>query len=103
MIIDYTFGKLEQIREFATQNNLIAEFESVFKRFNRFSDQGYRVDLFSDFAPQSLYFELYWEGEFSMNGGMIFHGPHDGGGNGSAPTFSVSINPDSKPHWSIHT
>lgn len=103
MIIDYTFGKLEQIREFATRNNLIAEFEYVFNRFTRFSDNGYRVDLFSDMAPHSLYFELYREGEFSMNGGMIFHGPHDGGGNGSAPTFSVSINPESKPHWSIHT
>ena len=96
-------GKLESIREFAMKNNLLGEFESTFNRFSNYASAGYRVELFQDFAPHSLYFELYWENKFSMNGGMIFHGPHDGGGNGSAPTFSVSLDNSTKPRWSIHT
>ena len=36
-----------------------------------------------------------------MNGGVIFHGTHDGGGNGGAPTFSVCLSPTDG--WSIHT
>ena len=36
-----------------------------------------------------------------FNGGMIYHGPHDGFGNGSGPTFSVSLSPTNG--WSIHT
>lgn len=39
--------------------------------------------------------------KFWFNGGLIFHGPHDGGGNGGAPTFSVSLTP--QDGWSIHT
>lgn len=35
------------------------------------------------------------------NGGIIFHGSHDGYGSGSAPTFSVCINPTDG--YSIHT
>ncbi len=38
---------------------------------------------------------------FLYNGGLIYHGPHDGGGNGGAPTFSVCLTPTSG--WSIHT
>lgn len=55
-----------------------------------------RLKLYKDFAPYSF--------EFSMSGlagGLIFHGNHDGGGNGSAPTFSVSLTP--VDGWSIHT
>lgn len=38
----------------------------------------------------------YW-----FNGGLIFHGPHDNGGDGGMPTLSVNL----LPHhgWSIHT
>ena len=37
----------------------------------------------------------------AYNGGLIYHGPHDRGGDGSAPTFSVNLNPHDG--WSIHT
>lgn len=36
-----------------------------------------------------------------FNGGLIFHGNHDGFGNGSAPSFAVTLNPTNG--WSIHT
>ncbi len=66
-----------------------------------------RVSLGSDFSPHSFtfYVEVQYEGEeewkFQFNGGLIFHGSHDGGGNGSAPTFSVNMSP--QDGWSIHT
>ena len=41
------------------------------------------------------------EGGHLFSGGLIFHGPHDGGGNGGAPTFSCSLVP--VDGWSVHT
>ena len=38
---------------------------------------------------------------YYMNGGLIFHGKHDGGGDGGAPTFSVNLTPTNG--WGIHT
>jgi len=65
-----------------------------------------RVFLFKDFAPHS--FSIVWkrlnkENEWSIwfQGGLIFHGPHDNGGDGSAPTFSVNLTPMNG--WSVHT
>ena len=82
------------------------------KRSNRWtSDQGLRPNLerliviarrdgkprlFKDFAPYSFEFSAG-----GLYGGLIFHGSHDGGGNGSAPTFSVCLTPTDG--WSIHT
>jgi hypothetical protein len=64
-----------------------------------------RVVLSPDFAPQSFEFCIEralgdgWEA--TLIGGLLFHGPHDGGGSGSAPTFAVSLTPS--VGWSIHT
>jgi len=64
-----------------------------------------RCNLFKDFAPYSFYFELERKRDgpwiMMMNGGLIFHGPHDNGGDGGAPTFSVNASP--VDGWSIHT
>ena len=66
-----------------------------------------RVRLYRDFAPHSFEFvkEVMYEGksewEFQFNGGIIFHGPHDNGGDGGAPTYSVSLSP--QDGWSVHT
>lgn len=50
-----------------------------------------------DFVKHSLYFQLYNKStlEYDFNGGIILHGYEE--------TFSVEINPQNKPHWSIHT
>jgi len=65
-----------------------------------------RCTLYSDSSPLSFLF--YWErrteeGVYTpcMNGGLIFHGSHDGGGDGGAPTFCVSLAP--VDGWSVHT
>ena len=66
-----------------------------------------RVRLYVDFAPQSFEFvkEILYEDDtewtFQFNGGIIFHGAHDGGGDGGAPTYSVNLSP--QDGWSIHT
>lgn len=39
---------------------------------------------------------VYW-----FNGGLLHHGPHDGFGSGSGPTFAVTLTPTDG--WSIHT
>jgi hypothetical protein len=65
-----------------------------------------RVRLFRDFAPYSFSFVIESKdttGTWStwFNGGLIYHGPHDGNGSGSAPTFAVTLSPTLG--WSIHT
>lgn len=67
----------------------------------------------NDYAPLSFVFGVYKRSEegamvidgercqMLMNGGIIFHGQHDNGGDGSAPTFAVSLTPTNG--WAIHT
>jgi len=55
-----------------------------------------RCELHQDFAPLSFTFHAA-----GLFGGLIFHGHHDNGGDGGAPTFSVCLE---KTHgWSLHT
>lgn len=103
MIHDCTNGELDKIKAFAREKHLAREFVQTFRRFKAYSKKGYEVFLYPDWAPMSLAFQLKWNGNYDMNGGFIFHGVHDGGGNGGAPTFSVELNPSTKSHWSIHT
>jgi len=103
MIHDCTNGELDKIKAFAKENHLAREFVSTFLRFKMYSKMGCEVFLYPDFAPMSLYFEKQRDGVFAGNGGFIFHGGHDRGGNGSAPSFSVSIDNNTKSRWSIHT
>lgn len=97
---------LEKARSFAKANDLIEDLES---KLTYLADYGgstrTRCRLFPDLAPLSFGFTMekksddgwaYW-----FNGGLIFHGNHDGHGNGSAPTFAVTIEPTTG--WSIHT
>jgi hypothetical protein len=65
-----------------------------------------RVTLYRDSAPHSFGFVVEarngaGEWHADLVGGLIFHGPHDGGGTGAAPSFSVSFTPC--VGWSIHT
>lgn len=38
---------------------------------------------------------------YSFNGGLLYHGSHDGFGSGKGPTFAVTLTPTHG--WSIHT
>lgn len=66
-----------------------------------------RVILFKDFAPYSFEFvkEVLYKGDTEwtrqLNGGFIFHGKHDNGGDGGAPTYSVNLSP--QDGWSLHS
>lgn len=60
------------------------------------------VDMWTDFAPFSFNWAIInSKGDCTLNGGLIFHGPHDNGGDGGAPTFSVSLEP--QHGWQLHT
>lgn len=118
MLIDETDGHLASVREFADKvgkrDNLEKGIEFLHSYANT-TDEGLlptekhktRCRLMKDFAPQSFYFIMEARdkntGEWGMwfNCGLIFHGPHDGGGSGGPPTFSVTLSPTDG--WSVHT
>jgi hypothetical protein len=111
MLIDYSRGRLDEMKEFAKENGLSEQLDEVLKNLTKWEDWYYKREMleipitlvFSDHAPLSLYFERTVDSKFIGNGGVIFHGPHDGYGNGGAPTFSVSLSSEKKVGWSIHT
>jgi hypothetical protein len=103
MILDKTNGRLDEIKAFAKEHDLMESFNDTFARLENHSAKGYEVSLYSDFAPLSLEFSITDQGRFVLNGGFIFHGKHDGFGNGGYPTFSVLLSTEKKTGWSIHT
>ncbi|HCE56621.1 MAG TPA: hypothetical protein DER09_02210 [Prolixibacteraceae bacterium] len=103
MITDNSNGRLAEIKAFAKEMGLEESFNNTFSRLENYSGKGYDVFLYSDFAPLSLEFVIKEKDKFVLNGGFIFHGQHDGYGNGGAPTFSVSLSQDKVTGWSIHT
>lgn len=106
MLVDRTEGYLESVRAFADATNRREQLEKELDYLANYSNNT-KCELFKDFAPQSFYFIMYKgnsAGEYRrwFNGGLIFHGSHDGGGvNGSAPTFATCLQPTDG--WSIHT
>ena len=100
-MIDFTDGKLDEIKAFALKTGQMDQLNSVLKRLTDRESETTSVEVYTDFAPYSLYFVEKVSGEFRSNGGVIYHGPHDGFGSGSAPSFSVCLTPSQG--WSIHT
>lgn len=83
---------------------LVDSFRDSLDRLARLAKNfpGGKVKLWPDFAPLSFDFVvLRGDGSRWINGGLIFHGAHDGGGNGGAPTYAVCVTPTDG--WSIHT
>jgi len=111
MIIDQTNGKLDEIKSFAATHPNGKSLTQCFEHLGRIVKNTFTdcaIWVFPDFAPMSLYFALveateapYEREQIKMNGGIIYHGSHDGFGSGSAPTFSVNIEPTDG--WSLHT
>lgn len=94
----------------AKRVGLVQQFAKVLRWLNSyacFEDRPMtRVTLYHDFAPHS--FSIVWERRKSDGtwedwfiGGLIYHGPHDNGGDGSFPTLSVNLSPHYG--WSAHT
>jgi hypothetical protein len=103
MLTDKSNGRLDEIKTFAKEHDLMESFNETYSRLESYSAKGYDVTLYSDFAPHSMEFSITDNDKPILYGGFIFHGSHDGYGSGGAPTFSVCIDPDEKPGWSIHT
>ena len=103
MYNDFTNGKLAEAIEFAKSKGLEQSLLGCLKRLNNHSSPSTEVNLGVDFAPFSFAFSVVDREtkRLILNGGIIFHGSHDGYGNGSAPTFSVSFS--NEEGWQIHT
>ena len=73
---------------------------------DKHTTRGHDGEMF-DAAPYDFYFTI--EGPVNedgkrnrmLNGGLLFHGSHDGYGSGSGPTFAVCLT--ATQGWSIHT
>jgi hypothetical protein len=102
-ITDHTNGKLNEMVEFADKNKLTDELWLTLSRFFRYLSNGNNVILAPDFAPMSLTFAVKDGERMVLNGGFIYHGPTDFEKMTAEQTYSVELNPSSKPHWSIHT
>ena len=94
---------LEEAREFADKVGKRENLERCLERLeNLFNQDGTATCYLGlDFAPYSFTFAVTKDGKTFLNGGLIYHGQHDRGGDGGAPTFSVSLTP--QDGWSIHT
>ena len=105
MIQDCTQGALSEVRAFADEVGLRDQLEKKLQYLEEYAP-GIICKLYPDFAPNSFFFVLGRETErgvwnVCLNGGLIFHGLYDRGGDGGAPTFSTCMTPTSG--WAIHT
>lgn len=93
---------LQAVRDFADRTNQRQQFESCLSELTRYLPDDWTVELYTDFAPYSFFWtEFSPTRQRGLIGGLIYHGQHDGGGNGGAPTFSVNLTPTNG--WCIHT
>lgn len=112
---------LRSVMKFARESGRIEQLKDQLRYLGSYAehdnDGKTRCRLYADFAPQSFYFWMdlhrdhvrdpsaveFDEDGFTpwFNGGLIFHGSHDNGGDGGAPTFSVNLTPTDG--WSVHT
>ena len=100
---DFTNGVLqEELRKAEEENN--PTLKQCLDRLKRVEENlECETNITIDFAPRSFFFARMRNNTFIGNGGIIYHGPHDNGGNGGAPTFSVSLSEDRSARWEIHT
>ena len=112
MLIIENQEHLEKVREFARSIGAEAELQKQLDLLAGFGGDAAKVrwHLYADFAPHSF----FWRMEHSsidgwkpgLVGGLIYSGPGVPS-DGSAPSFSVSLNPDAatglKHMRSIHT
>lgn len=96
---DLTEGKLDEALKYAES----IKDTSLKNCLSRLDYDNIEADVMVDFAPYSFYFvrKNKETGEYRSNGGIIFHGKHDNGGDGGSPTFSVNLTPCNG--WQTHT
>jgi hypothetical protein len=107
LIIDAsTYEKFAKACAFAVSTGQAAK---LFEKLDYLSTYGGAPDtvctLYSDFAPHSFRVQVIRtsapDDKPWLDGALIYHGPHDNGGDGGAPTFSVNLN--ANDGWSVHT
>ena len=100
----------EEIVAFADRVGLRQQLDDKLLYLDGYAENGEpgksRCILARDFAPYSFGFVMQVKdssGEYRtwFQGGVIFHGHHDNGGDGSYPTLAVSLSPGTG--WQIHT
>ena len=99
----------DEVMAFAEKVGLREQLQSKLDYLATYAEHGdvgkTRCLLYRDWAPQSFAFVIQLRENDGyknwFNGGLIFHGAHDNGGDGSFPTLSVCVNPTDG--WSIHT
>jgi hypothetical protein len=93
---------LQSVLDFADATDQRKQFEQMLYDLIAYLPDNWTVQLYKDFAPFSFFWtETGPNGEGGLIGGLIYHGYHDGGGNGDSPTYSVNLMPING--WSIHT
>ena len=102
----------DRVRDFAHSVGADAELQNRLDFLASFGGDAAkeRCRLYSDSAPHSFFWRIEYsspEGwKTGLVGGLIYSGP-GAPSDGSAPSFSVSLNPDAaagrKHMWSIHT
>lgn len=100
-MIDCTNGRLAECIKHAKNTKDPSLIHCLKRLRNVDRKQGSETKIYHDWAPYSLYFERVYKDSSKINGGIIYHGSHDGYGSGSAPTFSVCLS--GSKGWSIHT
>jgi hypothetical protein len=92
-LIDLTNGRLEAAKKYADSIN-DDSLDRCLKRLSNYPGAG-TTNIYPDFAPLSFCYERHdVDAGYRSNGGIIFHGRHDGYG-------SVCLEPVNG--WSIHT
>lgn len=111
---DCTDGKLQEALDYAKKindnslQNCLDRLKEVDKNVGNNRREHVETHIYNDFYAFSFEF-VRWtckngadmKPDFLSDGGIIFHGKHDGFGSGSAPTFSVTLEPTNG--WQIHT
>ncbi len=100
---------LSDVKSFASKIGMRPDLDKQLEFLGTYAEHGdvkTRCTLTRDFAPYSFGFAMEiksQDGEYEpwFFGGLIFHGSHDRGGDGGAPTYSVNLSPVSG--WSVHT
>ena len=99
---DTVFADFMSNLEWAKETKMEETFLRCVDRLCEWADgEDGEVWIGHDFSSRSFSFSYARDGKQMLNGGMIFHGSHDNGGDGSAPTFSVNLSPHDG--WRLHT
>lgn len=117
LVIDGIEDYLAEVRAYADKIGMREQLEKELTRLDTYAEHGERGKtrclLGKDWAPYSFagVMQIHKrtpEGSLAQHDyehfftfGLIFHGSHDNGGDGSAPTFAVNLTPVNG--WALHT